>query len=569
MIEEKERVNSYSRLYPHTRTTIQTETKIAKRGSDYLTYAVGDPIEMDAERYTNLDSQARAYISICEALCNASINYKGFSRLAKALVLRYESDAMQELAEEYPLATLSGIRFGTDTMIDQNGNFKTVEVNLGPVGGPPEAIKVQTFFNSDSFPVSSNDYVTHFIHSLDSFYQKACHAMAVDPKPLEERQLVIVENDEWTPGNFIWLDLLREKGINVEIVPREALIYDEKTNKLNLEAGSDKKSVDQVILYFHLQDDINKNSEEPGDIVLSLINKGTVVESSPLPLIVLASKSIACLVSQIAQEPDGRLAQKLGLNRDDLEIVRNMFPKTSHWRRNFFKQMDKDGFARTDLLDYLKSRKLILKSVRTNLFAGVGVFGTDNKTGRKGYDDFFQSLKEEVYKRLVKEGIGKYFAFVLRDDFMTSMINNGSIDNPVKFQQIILALINRLDIETIQNVTPEINAESYQKVSTLLQQPEFANEEEAATFFREFAMILNMYGDVNNLSDKILSYISTFMLLPFVLQERINTSDSTELRVSGFVGENSNDVLSMISTLKRPEKEGELKSVHVIVPKIK
>ncbi len=572
MIEEKERIRLHTKLYPYTRTTLQTELKIERKGPDYLSYAVGDLIGMDSERYSDLDNQTRAYIRICETLCGAYAKSGDFTRLAKALVLRYESKAIQHLVENYPLATLSGIRFGTDTMIDQNGDFKTVEVNLGPVGGPPEAIKAQTFFNSESFPVSSSDYVTHFIHSLDSFYKKACDAMTVDPKPLKERQLVIVENDEWTPGNFIWLDLLREKGVNVEIAPREALVYDEKTNKLNLETGSDKKSVDQVILYFHLQDDIKNNSEEePGDIVISLINNGTIVESSPFPLIVLASKSIAGLISQMANDSDGMLAQRLVINREDLEAVRDMFPKTYHWRRSFFKQMEEDGFSRTDLLDYLKSKNLILKSARTNLFAGMGVFGSDNKEGRMGYDDFFQSLKEEVYKRLVREGIGNYFSFFLWDDFVTSMIENGSIDNPTQFRQILHILKNGSDpeIESLKNVIPEINIESFRKVVKFLHQPKFANTENAGTFFRELAMTLNINGDTNKLTDKILSYISTFMLLPFVLQEKINPSESTELRVSGFVGENPNDIASMISILKRPEREGDLKSVHIIVPKAK
>lgn len=571
MIEEKERIRQHARLYPNTRTTFQTELKIDRRGPDYLSYSVGELIEMDPEKYSGLNNQTRAYIRICETLCGAYTKGGDFPRLAKALVLNYESEAVQHLVENYPLATLSGIRFGTDTMVDQNGDFKTVEVNLGPVGGPPEAIKAQTFFYREPFPISSSDYVAHFIHSLDSFYIKACNAMEVDPKPLEERQLAIVENDEWTPGNFIWLDLLRERGINIEIVPKEALTYDKNTNKINLETGAGGKNIDQIILYFHLQEDTRNNSEEPGDIVTALLNNGTVVESSPLPLIILASKSIAALISQMANDPDGMLAKRFEINPDDLKAVRDMFPKSYHWRRNFFIQMEEEGFSRTDLLGYLASKKLILKSARTNLFAGMGVFGSDNKDGRMGYDDFLQSLKDEIYKRLSREGIEKYFSFFLRDEFAASMIANEKSGNILQAKQILQALQNGSDteIERLRSVIPEIDVKSFQKVVRAIHQPNFSNAADIEAFFRDLTTCLNINGDIDKLTDKILSYLSTFMLLPFVLQEKIVTSDPTEFRVSGFVGENPNDIASMISTLKRPKREGELKSVHVIVPKVK
>jgi hypothetical protein len=586
-IEASVEISTYINRHPNTKTTIRTEEKRSKKGINYLSYEIGNPINISRVSYGELTKQASSYVKISEKLCDIYQRDQLFRKLVNILILRFENEAIGSLVEDYPIATLTGVRFGTDTMIDQSGDFKTVEMNLGPVGGPPEAIRVEETQNNIVFPISADEYTDYFIAGLDTFYRKSCEVFGKEPKSLETRHLAIVENDEWTPGNFIILDLFRRKNIDIEIAPREAFVYDNKTNVLKLVTGNSEKIIDQLILYFHLQDDFNSQiPEQAGDIVRAISNKAVIAETSMLPLIVLASKSMAGLISQIANEPDGYFARRWNLDKSDLEAVRNMFPRTYHWRRRTFSAMEKKGLNRFDLLKNLKEQKLIPKSTRTNLFAGMGVYGTDNKKGRKGYEEFYQALKDEVFTALTRNGTAEYvFSNLFSENFIPMleayMFQNdpkGLVNNKNRKTANISCVLKAVKHGLVDELAglnlTKLQLDNIQSLHDRLVNSHFNGQSEVEEFFIDLSSLLmeslgidvNL-GNKNRIMKGLICYASTYIILPFVLQEKIEPSTPNELRTSGFVVNPPHNIVPIISTLRRSEVEGGLRSVHIMLPK--
>ncbi len=406
IIEATADINRYIQKYPNTRATKITLVRREKKRSTYIDYAVGEPLVVKPKHYRLLTQQITAYLNICNKLCEMYFKNEEFKEFVYRTILRFESNHIIELVENDPVATLSGVRFGSDIMVDQKNRFISVEVNLGPAGGPPEGIKAMIY--SDSMPISfsPDTYVNHFINSIRSYYEKACKATNKIPKTLKNWHLVIVENDEWTPGNFIYLELLKKMGLNIHIAPKEALLYDEQKNILTLQVENILQEIDTLILFFHIQDDIqidNRNENEiPGHLIKALKNKAVFLETSLFPLIILASKSIAGLISQLANNPDGELSKKLKLNKRDLAQVKDMFPSTYHWKKEIFTQMEKTDFSKFEALAYLNTQKLVVKSTITRFFAGQGVYGADHKKGRKGYKELYEELEQQIVNILLK-----------------------------------------------------------------------------------------------------------------------------------------------------------------------
>ncbi|RJQ26952.1 hypothetical protein C4577_02460 [Candidatus Parcubacteria bacterium] len=583
-IEANEEIRICIEKYPHTRTTARTQERISKKGPDYLNFEIGAPLDMPRPEYEELTNQATACIRIYEKLCDIYQNDPSFKRLVKVLVLQFENRDIASMVEDYPIATLTGVRFGTDTMVDINGSFKTTEMNLGPVGGPPEAIRAEETQKDIEFPISATAYTDFFISSLDNFYKKSCETCGINPKPLEERKLAIVENDEWTTGNFIILDLLRRKNIQIDIAPREAFVYDDKENVLRLNTGDSNEIVDQLVLYFHLQDDFDsKDPAQAGNIVRAISNKAVVAETSVLPLIVFASKAMAGLISQIANNPDGLLSRRWNLNMDDLEAIKDMFPKTYHWRRKTFLKMEDEGLNRFDLLNYLKEHKLIPKSARSNYFAGMGVYGTDNKKGRKGYEEFYQALREEVFSLLIKRSphiLSKLFdeKFIpMLEEYIYPNDPNGLNKKDDKNTNIYYSIdalkYGHNDKLSALNLT-KAQLESIQSLHNRINISHFNDQPEVEKFFMDLSAVLMEglgvdinSGNRNRILKGLICYLSTYMILPFVMQKKIEPSIPNEYRSGGFVVNPPEKIVTMVSTLKRPEIQGDLKSVHVILPK--
>lgn len=551
-IQATKEINKYIKKYPNARATKATIAKRQIKGVNYADYEIGIPLMLEKEKYEFLAKQLKSYINICEQLCYGYNHDRLFRALVKKLVLNFEDKYIAHLIENYPLATMSGCRFGTDTMIDTRGNFKTVEVNLGPPGGPPESIKIEEIYNKARFAISPETYINHFIFSLDFYYRKVCYAAGITQKPFKKRHYVIVENAEWTPGNFIYLDLLRENGMNINIAPMDAFKYNEKENTLTLKVDDKNLQVDVVILYCHLQDDYRENGD-PGDLIKALHNKAVFADTSIFPIVVLASKSMAGLISQMARDPNNFWPKRLMIKKSDLLLVKDMFPITHHWEPSLFKKLENEGLNKFRIIEFLTSQKYIVKSTDSRYFAGQGVFGADHKKGRKGYAELVENLGHTVTKVIMSQNNIKVLQHLITNKFI------------FKYSTYAMG----------KNVIDRKKAIVFQKkLYAKLKNFSFVKDNDVHKFIRIIAVsLLEIMSEIRppkktitTIVSEIINYVSTYLLLPYVLQEKIISEIPYELRVSGFIGDTIENHLSIISSLKPLSPNGKNRPLHVYIP---
>lgn len=591
-IESHDAISSSINLYPNTRSSAEAQKFITAKGIGYGDYIVGEPLKIEDKMYGLLTAQVRSYLNICERITDVYLKDPIFRRYVRALVLQFEDPSIKELVENYPIATISGVRFGTDTIITEDGDLKTTEVNLGPVGGPPEAIKAQRLSEDTALPISSNLLVDHFIHSVNAYYSKACEAIGIEPKPFDQRYVVYVENDGWFPGSYSIVNDLRVAGMNITIAPKEALKYDEMRNTLNLVDGSKTQPVDQVILYFHLQEDLSQSTHEQADreyghIIKALQNHAVVAETSTLPLIVLASKSIAGLISQMANDPEGLLARRLNIDSKDIDQVKDMFPTTFHWRSRYFDRQEEHTINRFNLPDFFSLQGFIVKNTRTDLYGGHGVFGSD-KPGKNSYEALSEDLKKEVInslttntKQAVLRGLTRRAFFDALQTYITSeprfTKSTPHTDTVLSEHLNLISIMLRHGIDDITSHQLRLNEVNTKRLRNLHQKihgTPFIDLQDVYRFFEDFAELIAAGGhiktsdrNISALVNGLIHYLSTEMVLPYVIQQKVKKHATNELRTSGFVGSQALNHVSMISTLKFTNEPK--RSLHLIIPQTK
>lgn len=581
IIEANESILNAISTYPNTRSSGEALNMIAEKGVGYGDLEVTSPTPLDNYKYDFLGAQISTYLKIGEKLSEVYLIDSQFRMYIKKLVLQFEDPRIESSVENYPLTTLTGARFATDSMITDGEEYKTTEVNIGPVGGPAENIAAQELLDDEKFPIDREIYLDHYIWSLNAYYLKACEAMGITPKSFKDRHIVYVENDGWFPGSFKLVDALKKAGMNITIAPKEALLYREDKNVLNLLDDDKEIPVDQILLYFHLQEDIEPGSEKNrGDIIKSLANQAVIADTSLFPLIVLASKSISGLISQMANEPNGLLAQRLGINKDDLLKIADMFPKTYHWRRNFFTEYNLDSQSKFSLSEFFSENELVIKSSRTDSYGGKGVFGAEHR-GKNSYNEFYESLKKEVELTLSKNIDPKALRFLKNlafiNEFKIFLSKNELIDSDVNtvlevlFQEEPGALGDQKYEEF--NLRLE-DLEKIRNVITKIKYSQFVDSEDVDVFLNDYIdlLILDNHGRIKHdtykkIKDAIISHIASEMILPYVIQKKVITSRSDELRVSGFIGENVENHTQLYSGIRISGKPHSKMKLLLYVPR--
>jgi hypothetical protein len=565
-IEASRAIEDFMRQFPDCRATRESEKMIAKDGITYGAFVVGKPLILANERYSFLTDQSTAYLNICEQLAETYTKDPHLRTIIRKLVLQFEEPVIQTLVEEYPITTLGGVRFGTDIMVKDDGSYKTAEVNLGPVGGLSENISCQKLQTEEDFPICGNLYLDHFIWSMHSYYLKACSVMGIVPKPFKDKQVVYVENDGWFPGSFDIVDNLKKAGVNIDIVPRESLIYDSEKNEMHFMKDGEKKTIDQMILYFHIQEDLpNENATitNNGHIIAAIKNQAVIAETSVFPLIVLASKSVSCLISQIADNPEGILARRIGIDKKDLLKIKDMFTRTYNWRRSFFRSLSQN--EKFNLVGYFATNNYILKSTRTDSYGGEGVFGAGNR-GRKSYEDFYKSLKLEI---------GKVFILNTDKNLLSNLINKTFLSDIQKYLNENYRQTN----EVKENPNPtsildllDLNNQERNDMREKLRNGIFKNNAEFDNFINDFACLLATLNglehneNIDLIKNNIISYLSTKLILPYIIQEKVLREVSDELRISGSVADHPSNNMSLLSSIKVVGSQVPTFSLFPVVP---
>jgi hypothetical protein len=322
LLEYPEEVEAIQSAYPDSRATREHLARLAM-GNDYSRTAIEPPFRMEMEGYRQLTYQTEAILRIYEKIAAQYLSDSLLRRYVDAALLQFEKPAVRELVENYPLATSMGSQYASDVLLSDEGPM-TVEINVGPVGGPPDIAAAQRRYPDIRFPLETDLIIDHICHSVGCYYEQACESIGCNAVPFAEREVVYVENDGYYSGSFGLVEGLRERGMKIQLLPREALYQDPKDRRLKVK-GSDI-SVDQIILDYHLQEDPDI------DIARAISEKRVVAESSPFAQIVLGSKVMLGIVSQLVTDPDGVLARRLGLEPDELTDLEGFLPPTHQWR---------------------------------------------------------------------------------------------------------------------------------------------------------------------------------------------------------------------------------------------
>lgn len=582
-IESPDSIRHAISTFPNSRATRDAQQLIDSKGTEFGSYLVEKPLYLDNEKYLHLTRQLTSYFRVCEKLAESYTHDQHIRSYIQGLVLQFEDPQIQKLVKEYPLTTLNGARFGTDTMSKDDGMFTTAEVNIGPVGGPAENIAAQKLLDDD-FPISGDLYLDHFIWSLHSYYLRACNTMGITPKAFKERQLVYVENNGWFPGSFDMVNYLKTAGVNITILPREELIYEPKTNSMYFTDGGEKVKVDQLVLYFHLQEDLPGNQADKaehtdGQILQALDSHAVVADTSMFPLLVLASKSIGALISQMADEPDGLLAQRLGVDTQDLIQVKDMFANTYHWRTKFFSSLTPK--ERFNIDNYLATNNLIIKSTRTDLYGGQGIFGAGNR-GKRDYHELYDDIKVEIGKKVIQRHDSKILTRLV-DQTVLSNLQSCVVEqdaNTSSSETDITALLDSIISGGFRSVNGEstfsLNPSEIEKASYVYETLQAGSVDSAIKFNRfinDFAYLVTRglgvepsEKNVGNITNNLISYLSTCMVLPYVIQERVVRETKDELRISGFIADKPENNVALFSTIKVVDSQTKPITLYPINP---
>lgn len=606
IIENTDAIQSLRSTYPDSRATIEDTRRASTRQVDYALFGVDEPIILENNDYEDIvGRKMQAYLRVCEAIATKYRTSSTLRRHFYKALLQHESEPIRKLVDEYPLMTLAGAHFASDVMFgeyaedteeDVKKEYKTVEVNFGPVGGISEGARGQKFFPNENFPLSSETLSIQAFHSANSYYELACAQLGIEPKHLNTRTVVYVENDGWYPGSIDLVNSLRELGMNIQIVPREALVYDRSSNKLQLTTNGLLKPVDQVILDYHLNQE--NTDSQTGDITDAIANRAVVAETTIFTQIVLGSKVTMALIDHMVRNPSYHLVEQLGIDTADLQLLEGMFPTTDQWSKAFFDCNRVNGL---NLRKFLKDSGLIAKLTSGGLYGGRGVYML-NEGDSKVIQDFTKGIREEVMKTLLDYG-EKAGNRALRR-FLRSA--TGRVTQGENGQKRYTDLVGFLDIRNTRNETrvthllttlysPNLVGGTSSKLRIFLG----LTEDEEKLFIELHDMLHNgeyntstaiekVLGDIAyfvrrsvgdkkvtpniqlDLQRRMIESMSTGIYLPVVLQRAIKptfmrSGRQVEFRVAGTVGKSVGNNSAFLAGYRRGAANEPPKLLHPVV----
>ncbi len=586
IIEKSRITEELSATYPDSRAGKEHNRRL-NNGNDYSVFGVLDPVEISPEVYEQLNAQINAYLKICHKISSGFSNDPQIRKYVRAALLQFEEPLIRQLVESSPNSQLTGSMYASDIIkiAGEEGGFKSVEVNFGPVGGPPEAAFAQTVHPEASFPISSDLIISHILHSVNSFYTEACQNLNKVPKPFNERQVIYVENDGWYPGSIILVEQLKEFGMNIDIAPREAFQYDEVSKTLYLLRNGQQVSVDQLVLDFHLQQDLKPQDEGPktsGEILKALLDNSVVAETSSFAQIVLGSKATMAMIIDMVDNPQSILANRLDINPEDLAKLEGMFPKTYQWRQKFFNHQTGQKVNGLLLSEFLIQANLVVKITSDGLYGGRGVYTTfdNDKDAKRLLKGVRAVTMDQILSASKPESANPHLKFLLSKDAEQAvagfMYDRKHQAPGTKFEYKLSQLFSLMrDPENVQNLTDYgFNEDDIVRINDIHQET-FANKlhakEEVEELIKNLAYLLakiginsTSEGRVQELQHKLLDLIATQMILPIVFQEKLASSQRSEYRISGSVG--NTDTTDHMSNLSSSEQASATTHFKVVYP---
>jgi len=285
----------------------------------------------------------------------------------------------------------------------------------------------------------------------------------------------------------------------------------------------------------------------------------------------------------MADNPEGFLARRIGANQQDLARVKDMFTTTHHWRRNFFRSLsNSDKFS---LPNFFSANNFIVKSTRTDSYEGEGVFEAGNR-GKKDYQQLYDNLRLEIGRVIVSTKdenlLSKLVDEIFLADFKTYLKNQDRFEKLDKKNFINPTLLNILSVANAAiDYDKFINQlgldhSSLAKICNIrerIQDGKFNSIAEFDHFINNYTYLLAV-GTKIELSDEnldllrnnIISYFSTRLILPYVIQEKVIRESSDELRLSGFVADHSSNNVTLLSKIKVSESQTPAITLFPIIP---
>lgn len=285
----------------------------------------------------------------------------------------------------------------------------------------------------------------------------------------------------------------------------------------------------------------------------------------------------------MADNSEGFLARRIGANQQDLARVKDMFTTTHHWRRNFFRSLsNSDKFS---LPNFFSANNFIVKSTRTDSYEGEGVFEAGNR-GKKDYQQLYDNLRLEIGRVIVSTKdenlLSKLVDEIFLADFKTYLKNQDRFEKLDKKNFINPTLLNILSVANAAiDYDKFINQlgldhSSLAKICNIrerIQDGKFNSIAEFDHFINNYTYLLAV-GTKIELSDEnldllrnnIISYFSTRLILPYVIQEKVIRESSDELRLSGFVADHSSNNVTLLSKIKVSESQTPAITLFPIIP---
>lgn len=527
--------------YSDSNATFETKKR---EGVDrgYSKFGYSDAIE--SAEFPETVGAMEGYIRICRCIAKAYENDDKFKEYIRLLFLQFEKPEIQDLVKKEINPSLSGVQFASDMV-----GKKMVEVNFGPVGGVPEQALVQDALKDKVFPISADTMFMYLYKALDTRYLEYCKTLGIDPIPMSERKICYVEDDGFYPGSIKLVDELKKLGLNIEVCPKEALALDPSSGKLLLNG---REVVDQLILDFHLQKD------PKGDIVKAILEGRLCAESSMFASIVLGSKATFGIISTLIQNRSHPLIKRLGINLEDLDLLEDSVTPTYNFSTKFFKNF---GINRFDMFSGLRNLGYVAKVTSGGLYGGRGNYdlGDDKDLNR-----FIKDLRDSTLHSLCVRVKGS--------ESPANEVENGF--NTLLSEKVFNDVCDYLEVEISQRSELRENVIKDLTLGSIYQDLNISgglSKRSLKDLFRKFSKTLLLSlnrssneGEVGNLANKIIDYISTYMVHPIVLQPRIKSHVGFETRVSGVVVDSSS-TMSVVQGA-RPGSSVENESIKVMFP---
>lgn len=553
VINFSEAGKNFTETYPDSNAA-KSHTERLLKEMDYCVFGVANPIEIAPEIYEKHRKEIETYLSLCERLTQAYTTNPRVRSYIRAALLQFEPHEIQQLAEAEKIHFLTGAQYASDIV-----NHKTVEVNIGPVGGIPELAASQQLLPEAVFPFSNDLLYGHIAHSICDYYERFCAFHKITPKPVSERQLCYVENDGIYPGSFSLVQNLQSLGLNITITPKEALHFDEQSNTLYVNNGDLHTQIDQIILDYHLQDG-------PNDHVSQAIHCHAVAtESTLLAPIVLGSKATMAILYNACTSQKHPLLRELNITPEEAQIIQGMFPDTYIFSTKTCRKLNINGLCLTESLG------------RLNMYAKVTTGG--NYGGRGNYDldkpselkRFITELRRFVINNIrIRTEIPESYDLFSSNNLFRTFVSQSFIANlkehlhetsssPIqeiftpnqeltKHGQRVDQLFSLLSSTTnpaINTFEEDINGKITAIHNLIHGNSRLLDNSEIKQFFNNLAYLINFITgrslsqkEVGALGNRLVDYLATRLVTPILLQQKI-VPNGAELRAAGTIGKSS------------------------------